>query len=438
MSFNLSSSNLSLTRVALMAALMAIAVVGCGPSTTPVATPQPTSTVAVPSQETSSPAQATATSAPAATATVEPDPTPTVQAVTTPGPGENPANYQWKQAGLTGNNVSDLALHAGGTNLVLAAGPKGAWLSSYDYTQWQPLGVKLGVEGRRSEASIASQDVMYVTSNTGCASGLPSTRSRSIDGGKTWQEIANEAMSIAGSNGGVAYGATCTSVIKSTDSGATWTELPGSSISNYDILDLTASPDGELVYVAYASEGGTGRIQMSGDGGQTWKEITPVAPESGEFVGPGNLFLVTGSEGRPEDGGLYLTSSQGLWFVPLESTDWKLMKSDERQDAPPGGSYYITALYVDTAYSADYNKTGPVIYTARAGQGTGEQGAMGLGVFRSTNGGMTWETVGTGLEQRTVNSIVLAPHDPAANPNMLETLLAATDDGVWAAPIPKP
>ena len=437
MFFNQPGRNSDLARVVIIAALIGVAVVGCGPTTTPVPTSQPTATVAVPPQETSTPSEATATSAQIATATVAPDPTPTAQAAVTPGPGENPANYQWKQAGLAGNNVTDLALYAGGTNVVLAAGPKGAWLSSYDYTQWQPLGVKLDVEGRRSEASIASQDVMYVTSNTGCASGLPSTRSRSTDGGKTWQEISNEAMTISGSNGGVAYAATCSSVLKSTDSGATWTELPGSSISNYDILDLTASPDGELVYVAYASEGGTGRIQMSSDGGQNWQEITPVTPESGEFVGPGNLFLVTGSEGRPQDGALYLTTAQGLWMVPLESTEWKLMKNDDRMDTP-GSGYNITALYVDTAYSDDYNKTGPVIYTARAGQGTGEQGAVGLGVFRSTNGGMTWEVVGTGLEQRTVNSILLAPHDPTANPNMLETLLAATDDGLWAAPIPKP
>ena len=438
MSFKLSSLNLSNARISVIASLLMVAVVGCGPETTPKATPLPTSTVAVPSQETSTPEQATATSAPIVTATVEADPTPTTQAANTPGPGANPANYEWKSVGLTGNNVTNLALHVGGTNLVLAAGPKGAWLSSYDYTQWQPLGVKLDVEGRSSEASIASQDVMYITSNTGCASGLPSTRSRSTDGGKTWQEIQNEAMTISASNGGVAYAATCNSIIKSTDTGATWTELPGSSLVNYDILDLAASPDGETVYVAYASEGGTGRIQVSNDGGQTWQEITPTGAPDGEFRAPGNLFLVTGSVGRPDDGGLYMTSSQGLWYVPLESTDWKLMKSDEKQDGPQEANYYITALFVDTAYSGDYNKEGPVIYTARAGQGTGEQGAMGLGVFRSTTGGMTWEVVGTGLEQRTVNSIVLAPHDPAANPNMLETLIAATDDGVWAAPIPKP
>ena len=187
MFFNQPGRNSDLARVVIIAALIGVAVVGCGPTTTPVPTSQPTATVAVPPQETSTPSEATATSAQIATATVAPDPTPTAQAAVTPGPGENPANYQWKQAGLAGNNVTDLALYAGGTNVVLAAGPKGAWLSSYDYTQWQPLGVKLDVEGRRSEASIASQDVMYVTSNTGCASGLPSTRSRSTDGGKTWQ-----------------------------------------------------------------------------------------------------------------------------------------------------------------------------------------------------------------------------------------------------------
>jgi hypothetical protein len=37
-----------------------------------------------------------------------------------------------------------------------------------------------------------------------------------------------------------------------------------------------------------------------------------------------------------------------------------------------------------------------------------------------------------------VTAILLAPHDVTAVPGMVETLLAATSDGVWAVPMPAP
>jgi hypothetical protein len=174
---------------------------------------------------------------------------------------------------------------------------------------------------------------------------------------------------------------------------------------------------------------------MSTDGGATWQDVTPTVTGGDQLQAPGTLVYVTGSVGRPEDGGVYMTSAQGLWFLPLEGTEWQLL-SARASDLPTGGteSYYTTALFVDTTYTEDYDKAGPVIYEAR--EAFGDQGAVYLGVFRSIDGGKTWEKFGTGLENHSVRALLLAPHDPVAQPGMVETLIAATDDGIWTASMP--
>jgi hypothetical protein len=91
---------------------------------------------------------------------------------------------------------------------------------------------------------------------------------------------------------------------------------------------------------------------------------------------------------------------------------------------------------VDTALSADYDKPGPVIYTSLANPGNA--GLTNIGVFRSTDGGNTWAIMSKGLEGKAVNALALAPHDPVAKPGMVETLLAATSDGIWSIPMPPP
>ena len=414
--------------------LLAVSLTGClGPE--PAASPTATRTVGVgkPTAEATNTAQPTAAVAP--TDIVEPEASPTSAAGATPPPTVDVSGLEWTPVGLSGRNIDNFALLPGGENLVLAAGRLGVWRSSYDYTKWEATKVRLSGEGQVSTVSIGSADVMYATNHTGCASGLPIVAFYTNDGDKTWQQVSVDTIDIVAADSSTAYGITCMGVVKTTDSGATWDELPGSSVTNYDPRAIAASPDGQLVYVVYVSEGGTGQVQQSTDGGETWTNITPKAGADSELFAPGDLFFVTGSVGRPDDGGLYMTSDQGLWFLPLETTEWRLMKKDPSQDAPPDPAedYRITALYVDTAYSEEYDKPGPIIYTARAK--IADQGQeQGLGVFRSTDG-MTWESVGTGIEGRVVNALLLAPHDPAANPSMVETLLAGTDQGVWALPM---
>jgi photosystem II stability/assembly factor-like uncharacterized protein len=392
-----------------------------------VPTPQPTDTAEAQAPTEEATEAATNTPEPAAATPTE-EPTQAATEVTQP---PDVSNLEWKQAGLAGKNIQSLALLTGGNNLVLAAGPDGQWRASYDYTQWEELSGPKG--GRSGTVASGSADVIYATSHTGCASGAEIVASRSTDGGNTWQQInvPSPPIEIAAANGGVAYGATCTGVIKTTDSGVTWSDLPGARIENFDPHTIASTPDGQTVYLASYSEGGTARIKRSTDAGATWTEITPQGEEIRASV---LLYVVPGSVGRPDDAGVYMASSPGLlWFLTDGGTaaDWKLFKgSDPRLDVQ-GPAFEISALYVDTAFTE--TKPEPVIYVARTQQAEGT--LKGLGVYRSTNAAMTWEPVGNGLGEHVVNSLLLAPQNALVGAQILETLIVGTDDGVWTATI---
>lgn len=411
------------------------------PQATPVVakttTPGVTGVAATPTlQATAVPVSPTVTGTSTGTATPSVTQTSTQTPTATPSPTQAVLNYTWTRVGLAGTNLTSMSLLPGGANTVVVAGPGGVWSGSYNYTQWISHTVKLG--GAFVEASVAGPQVMYIASHTGCASGLPIANSRSTDGGKTWQDIPNlKAITIVPANGTEAYAATCSDVQRTTDAGATWSKLPNLKVPNLDPSSMAVSPDGKTIFAAFISEGGSGRILRSTDGGNSVTDVTPKAPGAeSDLQAPSNLTLVTGSEGRPEEAGLYMTSYQGLWFLPEDSDAWKLLNRPLSVGEDTNAYNWLTTLFVDTANTAEYNKPGAIIYTARAKPGG--NGLTNLGTFRSIDGGQTWATLGKGLEGKAVNSIVLAPHDPQAKPGMVETLLAATNDGVWAIPLPPP
>ena len=396
------------------------------------ATPAPTGTPSTP-QATATRRAATATPQPSRTST--PRATATTAPTNTPVPTLPPPDYSWVQVGLTGTNVTGMAVAPGGLNTVLVGGVGGVWKGSYDYTQWQRLDVKL--EGRTTNVALGSAEVMYVTSHTGCASGLPISSSRSADGGQTWQEMAGlDAVYIAATSATDAFAATCADVRKTTDAGATWTALPSARIENLDPRSRAASPDAQTIFVAFVSEGGAGQVLRSTNGGSTFENVTPKVGEGDNLQAPDVMVYVPGSVGRPDDGGLYMTTYQGIWFLPLESDDWTLLSRPVPQDQDPTAYSWFTTLFVDAFYTEEYNKPGPILYTALAKPA--ETGLTSLGVFRSGDAGRSWTPFNKGIGDRAVNGLVVAPHDPVANPNMVETLLAATNDGIWAIPMPPP
>lgn len=338
----------------------------------------------------------------------------------------------WQSLGLPeGTNFRDIALLPGGKNIVLVGSSDGIWKSEYNYSAWTKLDVPIPANPRPGnvEVAIGSPEVMYATAHTACASGLPINSYRSTDGGATWAAMPVELLDIYAAGTATAYGTTCGGALKTTDSGATWSDvLPGSQHENSDPYAITGSPDGQSVYVAYASEGGAGSMKRSTDGGVKWTDITPQnIPPDGLLRAAVSMMFVPGSIGRPDDAGLYMANGQGTYFLPTESDEWQMhIDSTNAVDNP---AYYLTAFYVDTWYSDDYVKNGPVLYSARAK--LGDVAFEGIGVFRSTNLGATWQQIGDDIGKRSVSGLILAPHDTTADPEMQEALIAATNDGVW-------
>ena len=219
--------------------------------------------------------------------------------------------------------MRDVEVFPGGRNIVLLGSPQGIWKGEYDYTAWNKLDITIpgNPPPGNIEMAIASASVYYVSAHTGCASGLPINTFRSTDAGKTWSAMPAELLDVYAASATLAYGTTCAGVVKTTDSGATWSAmLPGSQEVNSDPYAITGSPDGKSIYVAYASEGGTGTIMRSTDSGATWKNVTPKnLPPDQLLHAAVHMMFVTGSTGRPLDGGLYMANQQGTFFLPLEA-----------------------------------------------------------------------------------------------------------------------
>lgn len=418
--------------VALLAALFALAACDSNPTATPITKPQATST---PELAASTPT-ATPTAAPTNTPTeVPPSNTPTIEPSPTPSPTSTDVPlppYTFQSLGLPeGTNLRDIALLPGGKNLVLVGSSDGVWKTEYNYQLWSKLPVPIPANPRPGniEVAIGSADILYVTAHTACASGLPINSWRSTDGGQTWAKMPVELLDIYAASPILAYGTTCGGALKSTDSGATWSDiLPGSQGESSDPYAITGSPDGQSVYVAYASEGGTGSIRRSTDAGATWTDVTPKnIPPDGLLRAAVSMMFVTGFEGRPQDGGLYMANGQGTFFLPTETDEWQT--HIDAANAVDNPAYYLTAFYVDTAYSDDYAKNGPILYAARAK--LGDQAFEGIGVFRSTNLGASWQQIGDDIGKLPVQGLILAPHDTTADPTMQEALIAATSSGAW-------
>ena len=404
-----------------VALLLLLISAGCGAAEQATSTPVPTPTAAIP---TSLPVvtlpPATATGVPTSVPQVTETPT---KAAATGTP--NPQAGQWQQVGIPGKVVQNLAQASSGLSSVLATGPGGAWRAAPDddYTNWTALSVSLS--GQVTTAAVGNASIMYAIGHTGCLSGAPITLHRTMDGGTTWQDmtVTDPPLSLAAIDE-AAYGITCRGIAKTIDAGVTWTALPGSNLTNYDPHVFTASPDGKSISAGYVSEGGTSRVMRSTDSGVTWAEITPVTPPNSPLTAIAALVYELGSG----SGGLYMTSDQGLWHLPPGSSNWQLVQNINPTLENPER---ITALYVG-AQSASSNPA--AVYEARATLVAG--GLTGEGVFRSLDGGATWEPFGTGLDQRVVNNLLFAPSNHSTTNPGVGKLLAATNDGIFAITSP--
>ncbi|MBN1657653.1 MAG: hypothetical protein JXA93_04585, partial [Anaerolineae bacterium] len=314
------------------------------------------------------------------------------------------------------------------------------WVSQSTYSA--ALGLFRSTDGGQTwqalapdiHAHVLAPSPGYAADQTLFAGTLDAGLQRSTDGGLSWSQVFSRpvgALAVSPALGasrtlyaGVDEPLAAGEIYCSTDGGDTWervgAEIPAwSEAGLLHIADLAFAVDGSvLAGVYYGSESGDGAVYRSVDGGSSWAmagtEMGDTSVLDVASVPAGSLRVYAATTRRaPADAGLWKVDiKQG---GPAEPGAWTT--------AGPHG-VRAHALAVSPAFAGD----GVVL----AGEWSQERGSVesGSGIYRSTDGGATWQAATGGME---FVSGSLAVHDLAFSPDFATdgTVFAATGGGVF-------
>jgi photosystem II stability/assembly factor-like uncharacterized protein len=269
----------------------------------------------------------------------------------------------------------------------------------------------------------------------------------STDGGRSWtggQQIDPriDALALDPQRPSVLYAGTGAGVFKSTDAGRSWAwsglgqtpRLPGGRRGEGNVSSLVVDPTDSSVIYAVAGVVGA-HVSKSNDGGRTWRTL-PASPRSVDAlaIDPANpqvLFAaVEGAWTQPKGPGhstVAMTSDGGATWRTVLSHDgyfWAIAVDP----AGPGTVYAVgTAGVLATADDGlTWTSAGKApAYNLLAlavdprNPGTLYVASWKNGVFRTSNGGRTWTTVGATFS----GPIAIDPQAPS-------TLYLGTTDGI--------
>ncbi len=416
-------------------ALLVPLLVACGGD--PTATVPPPTSSAAPTASAAptraAPATRIPTVAPTATATRMPTfaPIPTstpppgtaARASATPTPNSGSiivgGTARFTRGGLDGNPLNALAV-GGRDGQLLFAGGRGLWRSTDGGQHWDA--VRGAAEAPRVTAiaiAPSDQQVIYVGVSAGCGRGSRTPGLISTDGGTRWQQSGQDISSLAVDpfDAKKAWATTCSGVQHTKDGGATWEPATRAQLDGYTPVQIALVPGTpRVVYVAYASEGGTAKVRRTIDHGETWQDTQLPAAAFGPLAlatDPGkadNVFISTlVGVFRSLDGG----QSWTLLSDGLEATQPARLPAN----APDG--FRLTTAIVAAPNASD---------TVWVGTGVGT--TKGIGVFATRDDGATWRRISSGIEGRTIGALAVGV---TRNRSIL---YAATDDGVWLLDTP--
>lgn len=273
---------------------------------------------------------------------------------------------------------------------------------------------------------------------------------KSTDGGTSWSATAFGfpvfALAIDPSTPSTLYAGTLFGVFKSTDGGGRWTSI-NSGLSTKDggptIFALAVAPGSPSTVYAGAVEpntslpGGPGVFKTT-DGGASWTAVNNGLPfgvaalavdPTSPAIAYAGTFLFR-HLGIPLGRGVYKTVNGGMsWTRVLESSSFAAGALAIDPSAP--SSVYFAAfggLFKSTDGGATWRLLQSNLFTSLAIDPTSPSsvlaGALGIGVFRSTDRGNSWMAINNGL--RRPNGFLDAVMAVAIDPGSPSTLYAGT------------
>jgi photosystem II stability/assembly factor-like uncharacterized protein len=339
-----------------------------------------------------------------------------------PGP-ENRLDERGNQP----TSMSFLPLHPRSTRAIRPAG-NGNWFS-------------LGPPGGDvSDAAASTVDANIVLAGLAPGGILGGTLYRSSDGGNTWSEVpaldGTSVFDIEFASDGSAYLGTQDSVRKSTDGGLSWVTLNLGIGNNDQVFDVALDPeDSSIMWAGIADAIGLQPVNVmrSTDSGATWSNRTPplAAPMScrGIAVDPSNSNTVIAVFGGDFGGGQVWTTTDGgdSWIdrsAGLPGNPLNAVVYDGTRLLVGGGLLFgsqFVGLYESPDLGVTWNPlhdgTWPVLVVEDIAVDSNDTSRIfvaidGGGVNRTTDGGATWQVGIGGSQALAGRSIRFRPGNP--------------------------
>ena len=237
---------------------------------------------------------------------------------------------------------------------------------------------------------------------------------KSMNGGGSWDVIVTPdtqgyriiGLVIDASRSSILYIQTHSGVIKSTDSGESWSEVPTKYNSNIaSILAIDPISPSTLYAVTSVGTDENRTLLKSTNGGMDWSVVTTNFSDmavSFLLIDPLNPSILYTAKGvvAGKGGGLFKSMDGGKTWdeIYIGLTETAIYSLHTKINSLVIDPKTPTTLYVGTSYT--------------------------YGVLKSNDGGKTWNTINNGIEfpKYSVNSLAIDPSTPTI-------IYAGTDDG---------
>jgi uncharacterized repeat protein (TIGR01451 family) len=365
------------------------------------------------------------------------------------------------QVGRTSNalqavsgRVGALAVRNDGT-IILGAAQGGVWTYDPGSGRWISRTQDTDTQSVGALAVAPSNDnIVYMGSGEGALSGdsyYGDGVYRSTDGGTTWSHVSGSFFAgnstsdivVDPNNANHLYIATLRGrggirrttppssqpygIWESKDGGTSWTLLKGTTNEFAGATDLVMDP--QNASVLWASFWGDG-IYRSSNGGKSWSNAMGNLPQ-GQFTAGATRFSLGISHPAGKSAFVYT----GFDYFDKKSNHhpsrlWRTTTNGLSWDALPTGGpasnpdsildYCTTQCFYDNVITVD--PTNPNIVYVGGSYGYDQAPGSG-GVYRTTNGGQTWKSLGYDLHPD-FHAIALQPNHPGH-------IVIGNDGGVW-------
>ena len=314
----------------------------------------------------------------------------------------------WEQV-LETNFTLDLSIAPEAPDLLFAASPgAGVFKSTDGGATWR---LKLDIRAHSVQVAPSDPDVVYAGTSEGVF--------KSVDGGETWLphsegmeylnvgrltvHPADPNTVLAGSTVCLweSYGDPCPAstqgegVYRTTDGGLSWAKNMGGFVDT-DAVAVAVDPNNSnLVYVSTLCSRG---LYQSEDGGASWAVLrSPTGQEFGPMAHYGMRLAVTA------DSVLWLTAEEGFAGSADGGQTWEQPLGGQKRHIHGIGvsPHDPNLIFVGTAGGIEAKVRTTLFPGAR--------------ILRSTDGGRSWEEVGSGFPSgadSNIHDIIFDPFDP--------------------------